>query len=467
MNVVLFLLMVLGWIAAFASITLGPVCLVAASLARRRLAGDVEDLRKAIADVSREIAGIRKRAAEQRSDLIKNGLSVQVQGVLDAAEEAIKPFVEQRTGLIKKLRKLRGDRVDGEEKKGMTEKTGKTVLARLLFGNPTAGGISVSQLSLWFLIGLTGLVVALFCSRQFLPGALVGIVWAVMLRAGITAIPNDPPHRGVLTFRGDRTEVELNEGWVFLLPVFEGLITVNVQKRDYDVDVVDVRSKDDSPIDVRVSVAYTPDPDRLKRFLQVGVTNIESLIDSLTQQEVRIFTYERTDWEVDERPTLRIDKNGKGVRDTESYMRQPYQMALALRRELVDLLFNQLTEAENGKDDLNLNPDKGLADTQGWGVRFLNIYVGPIHLGGKLAEAAEKRAIENAERAAEVFEKETEWQAAQALVTAAKASGVTLDDKEALRLVLDYKATNAGHGFALPGMSTAIAEIVTRLIARR
>lgn len=442
MSFLLFIVKTLGLLLLISSLTLGTFVTIRARRTRRDLSDRVVEQRQNLADISRRYQEELKRVLDERNRLKSEGRTDEAQALRPDTDDV----EEERRLALARLHELQKE-----------EKKGGNVIRRLFVGDPTVGPISITQFSMWILIGFIGMV--MFTART---NPYVGIVafmfLLAFLRSGITTIENNPPHRGVLTRFGKRTEVEIDEGLVFLCPIVEDVIPVNVRKRDYDVKILDVRSKDDSPLDVKVSLAYIPDPDRLKRFLQVGNENIVSLIDSLVQQEIRIFLYDKTDWQIAERKTL----DGK-----ERYLQQPYQSALGLRRGLVDLLFNSITEASNGRSDLD--PEVGLADTQGWGVRFLNIYIGPIHLGGKLADAAEKRAIENAEREAEVFEKETDSLAASKLIEMAKKlHEVDLSYDQALQLVLDYKATNAGHGFALPSVSVKmVADILSRLVGGR
>ena len=346
---------------------------------------------------------------------------------------------------------------------------GNALLARLVVGNPSIGAIAITQLALWFLVVILSFaLVAFLAGKVLLVGAAL-LLLVGFLYAGHEVIPAEIPHRGVLTFLGKRTEVEMDEGLVLFFPFVESAFLVNIQKRDRDIVVRDVRTQDDAPLDVKVSVAWTPDPDRLRKYLQVGDKNIISLMESLVEQEVRIFFYGVPTWKLSEERI--VDKQGT----KERALLEPYQVALGMREKLTDLLINGMTAAINGRDALKADitaGGTGLQDNQGWAIRFQNTYVGPIVLTGPLAEAAARRSTEAAERHGEVFEKETEALAAAELVAKYKlASGHDLDPAYALSLVMEYKAIMAGNGkvvsLSLSRVPTDVLEVLGKYFGKK
>lgn len=360
-------------------------------------------------------------------------------------------------------RRLRQVEDDGRARQG------STLIGRLLFGNPTLGAISITQIALWFIIiNLSFATVALLVENwAVLSGSLLLMV--LMLYKGHEVIPAETPHRGALTFLSKRTEVEMDEGLVLFFPFLESAFLVNIQKRERDIVVRDVRTQDDAPLDVKVSTAWTPDPDKLRQFLQVGDKNIIGLMESLVEQEVRIFFYNVPTWDLSEERI--IDKRG----NRERALREPYQVALGMREQLTDILINQMTTAENGREALKASlatGGAGLPDNQSWAIRFQNIYVGPIVLTGTLAAAAARRSTEAAERHGEVYEKETEALAAAELVKKYKAeSGHDLDPAYALNLVMEYKAIMAGNGqvvsLSLSRVPKGVLEVLERILGKR
>ncbi len=307
-------------------------------------------------------------------------------------------------------------------------------------------------------------------------------------------VTEDPPHRAVYVFARARTETEFNEGLVFIVPLLEKLIPVNVVKRDYDAKHV-VRTRDNAELTVRVQIAWNPDPDRLKRFLQVG--KVQKLLDGLVEETLRDFFYnkvapeelqeERRKKKYEVRRKLLGDLTGKeqellavemakpenqrAITSDGVYahfivwqleIQQPWESALAIEKQLKDTLLRALTD--NGVEAFNV--DTGAPDNQSWGIRILNVFPGEIKPVGRTADAADKKAQEVAERRAETFETETETQQAVILMQEADKVRQPISFEEALRRVQDYKATREGHGFALPGVASSFIEIA-RIIARQ
>lgn len=352
------------------------------------------------------------------------------------------------------------------EQKEANGRIGHNLLVRLLLGNPTRGPIKISQLSLWIILLLLSVILSLWLHGDKTLTIIVSVISIWFLTAGISEIVAKPPHRGVYALLRKRTNTEMDEGYIFLCPILETAYPVNIQKRDYDVKPENVRTKDNTEFSMRISISWRPDPDRLNTFLEVGETNIISLLDSFVQEQVRIFFYEKPDYKPSTRMVESMDVGGAITIEMEKpYLQEPWEQALGMRKDVVDLLVKKLTGSKDGRE--GLSSGKGLPDREGWGIRILNVYLGPMKLTGPTAQAAEQREKEVAERRAEKFEKETESDQALVLVTMAKKAKYDLDYGTALRLVLDYKATMEGRGFVLPGTHQVLADILKAFLDRR
>lgn len=228
---------------------------------------------------------------------------------------------------------------------------------------------------------------------------------------GLKKIPADPPHRGALTFLGRRQNIVLEEGWRFLpfFPWVYGVILVNVVRKNLDLAPEDVRTPDLAELSVPVSVTYTPS--NLIAYLNSGgESGVNNILTDAVGEAIR-------EWAI-----------------TRAYGPQNWEEALRARGEALQIVINTLS----GRDVLTpLDPAEialmragnGTLASVALGVVINRVNVGEMKVLGALAEAAEKAAIEERERAAETIELEH----IAARVAALNARGFS--NEEAMRII--------------------------------
>lgn len=149
-------------------------------------------------------------------------------------------------------------------------------------------------------------------------GLLFFLVGALFLQ-GLRKITVDPPHKAVVTKRGERQEVKekvkekeidkktgeekivdtltlykktlyKNEGWrfFFLCPYWYGYIEVDVTRKNPDFPIQSVRTPDMGEIDIPLTITYTPDPDHLIEYLNnKGEKGVEDILEDIVRQRLR------------------------------------------------------------------------------------------------------------------------------------------------------------------------------------
>lgn len=119
-------------------------------------------------------------------------------------------------------------------------------------------------------------------------GLLVLVCGSFFLQ-GYRKIPNNPPHKGLLTIFGRRTEREMCEGWHFFpfFPWFYGVIPVDITKKNIDLRF-NVRTPDLAELEVPINITYTPS--NLKAYLDAGGENgIKSIITDVVGEKLRVW----------------------------------------------------------------------------------------------------------------------------------------------------------------------------------
>ncbi len=102
----------------------------------------------------------------------------------------------------------------------------------------------------------------------------------IFVLQGLKKIPEDPPHKGILTILGRRqyrikngvkTAIYLDEGWKFfpLYPIVFGYVSVNVERKPFDITVV-TRTPDRAEVEVTISVTLRPVAEYLIQYEDSG-----------------------------------------------------------------------------------------------------------------------------------------------------------------------------------------------------
>ncbi|MBI3956490.1 MAG: hypothetical protein HY340_00675 [Candidatus Kerfeldbacteria bacterium] len=373
---------------------------------------------------------------------------------------------------------------------------------RLFAGNPTQGAIHVSQLGLWALIALWLLPAVIFLVLPFSwplwmrAVAGVGALAFVMAytAAGIVVVPGNPPHRAVYMFLGARTETEFDEGTSFVLLGIESLVTVNITKRDLNVEIEDIRTKDNAHLRVRIQVPWIPDRDRLYEFLgSGGEPGVRALMDDYVRERARDFFIEKIEAREVTRRVFRYAGTEQDLKPElvpEPQLLEPWEAALGYREDVRGHLiytlvddFHLMTETrrvvvgEKETDEERIMGAEmrkqlrkgGREDQFHWGIRILDVNISTILPSGKTAEAADRRSQETGERAAEIFEIESEYLQAAKLIELLRRLGVGAEKmsfETAYRLLLDYKMVRGDHGFTIPGLPDAVQKAVQAFLEK-
>ncbi len=85
-------------------------------------------------------------------------------------------------------------------------------------------------------------------------------------------IPEDPPHKGIMTFFGKRSSIGLNEGYHYFpgYPFVCGLVLVHIQTKDQGLTGQKVHTPDQAECMLPGNISWTPDPEYLVNYLNSG-----------------------------------------------------------------------------------------------------------------------------------------------------------------------------------------------------
>ncbi len=95
----------------------------------------------------------------------------------------------------------------------------------------------------------------------WIAAALLFLIGSIILQ-GLRRIPSDPPHVGLVTVFGKRTQKVVREGWKFFLgyPWFMGYIKIKIAKNNLDLNPENLRTPDKAELKIPVSITWRPDP---------------------------------------------------------------------------------------------------------------------------------------------------------------------------------------------------------------
>jgi len=110
----------------------------------------------------------------------------------------------------------------------------------------------------------------------------------ILLALGIKFIPADPPHKGIVTRFGERTKVTKDEGLRYVIPLIDGIIPVNVEKKNYDLPTETVRTPDLAELEIPISLTWTPHKDYLREYLNSGgEEGVNNILSDVVRERVR------------------------------------------------------------------------------------------------------------------------------------------------------------------------------------
>ncbi len=279
-------------------------------------------------------------------------------------------------------------------------------------------------------------------------GVLIFLVGAFILQ-GLRRIPADPPSRAVVTRFGQRTGCIKNEGWRFfpIYPWFYGYILVDMTKKNQDLTPKEVRTAQDmAEIEVTVSLTWRPDADfnsttnqsyLLEYLNSGGEAGVKNILEDIVEEAVREFAAdpnrEPNTWE----DAIKMKRQFLAEIVATILGRVPAQTSIADINEMV----------------IQLRRGNGQLRLETLGIVLSRVNVTSIKPKGKLAEAAEKEAVEKREQKAEIVElthvasrinalKELGFSNEQALEVIQTERGKV--KKRNFRIKMEYIAGNSG-----------------------
>lgn len=219
---------------------------------------------------------------------------------------------------------------------------------------------------------------------------LLFVVAAVFFYQGLRRIPAEPPHMGIRTIWGRRQSGAETEGWHFypLYPWWHGVILVNMTEKNQDLVPQDVRTSGDmADIEIQVSLTWAPDPDRLIKYRNSGgEAGVSDILEDIVTDAVRGFAAD---------PTRMPNTWEEAVKMQREFLFEIVEAILERTGVAFSNIETVATELKRGNGKLHL---------EYLGIILIRVNVTRVQPKGKLAEAAEREAVEKRERLAEIVE---------------------------------------------------------------
>lgn len=284
------------------------------------------------------------------------------------------------------------------------------------------------MLSAWVLIfcffwaSFVGFILAFAQAGVHLLWALSCLIIAVLLaRYFYINVPASPPHVAILKKFGERIPEIVSEGWHLISKPFFGMVLIKVEKVNLEFTFSNIRTIDrpvrdgaikskqaGGEIEVQISLTYNPDykhpeaAERLLAFLNSGSHNgVKRILEDLIEEDVRQLG---------------------GEYDWESYSFGAEDLTQRLVKKLTG---EEIVDPESRKNFM----ENGLPDVIDLGISISRLTIGRIKELGELAKAAERKAVEEQERAGE----ETEIEFVRSKIKDLMADGLTA--QEAIDLI--------------------------------
>ncbi|MBU1292101.1 hypothetical protein KKH07_01250 [Patescibacteria group bacterium] len=110
----------------------------------------------------------------------------------------------------------------------------------------------------------------------------------IFMLMGLRIVKAEPPHKAIVTFLGKRTDESKNEGLTWIIPLLEGLIHVNVEKKNQDLGILSIRTPDMALLNVPVSLTWTPNQNNLIEYLDSGgEEGVKNILRDITIERIR------------------------------------------------------------------------------------------------------------------------------------------------------------------------------------
>jgi len=142
----------------------------------------------------------------------------------------------------------------------------------------------------WIVMVLIFGIIAISIGLSFVNLLWIVLFWLALalLLSGLKMVKAEPPHKAIVTFLGERTDETKNEGLAWIIPLIEGLIHVNVEKKNQDLGVLNIRTPDMALLAVPVSLTWTPDPEHLIEYLNSGgEEGVRNILRDITVERIR------------------------------------------------------------------------------------------------------------------------------------------------------------------------------------
>jgi regulator of protease activity HflC (stomatin/prohibitin superfamily) len=266
--------------------------------------------------------------------------------------------------------------------------------------------IFASLVAVWIVFGFVAALLLLLL-------IILAVVYAVVsyFYSNAVKISAEPPHMGLVTILGKRTEIVLSEGWALRVPKVIDFININVSKVNQDFKAIEkVYTKGNVPVELKgVSVLRAPDPQRLIEFINVGgEKGVEDALEDIVPDVLRGWAKKYD-----------IDK------------------LLEVKKKAVEEVIQVLTghSGENMEKDLR----NGIPDNQLLGTVFYRFTVGTVEPGGDYGKEIEKVKLEELQQKYELIETDTELLQAEKIQERFKEKEEEISLEKALRMVRDYK----------------------------
>lgn len=338
---------------------------------------------------------------------------------------------------------------------------------------------------------------------------IVAVAIGIVLQ-GLRKIPADPYAYALLTFLERPCARVLKPGWrIFpLCPFLFGYILIDMTKKNSsskDIPPQLLRAPDRPELEFRLELTFVPDESRLLEYIKSGKKEgIWEILDGIVKEKLRQFVTspiegpqtgekmleagddcvavllkaiagEELSQIPSEIPTIvllhyfqvprpsplpeEIKIAGENWEKLEQYMaqlpdarREEIKRAIEERRQVIKNIKNG-----NGKQSISH-----------LGIFITRLNMAEILPRGEFAKALELKAKEEQERRGEEYETQTEVIKAQQLKKAIEESGEKIELAEAFQVILSWKATREGHGFAFPGsQNPPILDLATKWLAEK
>ncbi len=331
---------------------------------------------------------------------------------------------------------------------------------------------------------------------------------SIFIYQGLQYIPASPPHKGAVTFLGERTGEVKKEGWRFFpfYPYLYGFIPVKVEKINQDFKPENVRTPDRAGLDIQASVTFTP-TDLIEYINAGGEQGVKNILDDIVPERIREWAFSEDegpqDWQEaqgsreDAIAVLLKAIVGESLTQIPEYAQVfPTTVWLKyfdsprkkiIKKRDIDAAGENWEKIERFYESLSLEEQEELKDAIDkrrievnqarsgngkfsksiLGITINRLNIPKIEVRGEVAKTADLEAQEIQERKGEIFEVNTDVLKAHQLMNAAKEKGESLTLQDAYRIIMEWKTTREGHGFTIPGISPAITQLAQVLLGRR